>query len=77
MHENIVSARFLMSFLASSSRLLQEEEEEERGGGGGVCGFIDLYSCIFETFMEVQHTAEWASETRFLNYKLGPDARVN
>lgn len=65
-----------MSFLASSSRLLQEEEEE-RGGGGGVCGFIDLYSCIFETFMEVQHTAEWASETRFLNYKLGPDARVN
>lgn len=61
-----MSAQFLMPLLASSSPLLQEKE----GGGGverGVWDFIDLYSCIFETFMEVQHTTKRAIETRFQN----------
>lgn len=62
LHENIMSAQFVMSFLASSSRLLQEKE-----GRWGVWDFIDLHSCIFETFMEVQRTTKWAIETRFLN----------
>lgn len=44
--------------------------QQEGGVGGGlgcVWDFKDLYSCIFETFMEVQLTTKRAHETCFLN----------